>query len=103
MGLVTLATVRRRWSCLGLICICRRKLGRMLTLLGWISQLGRGCLLGLASALPGNLPDIKMLTLFGCGALLLRGAGCTINDLLDRDIDKKLFLIWVGGTLQWFS
>jgi len=28
-----------------------------------------------------------MLALFGCGALLLRGAGCTINDLLDRDID----------------
>ncbi|KAE8712828.1 putative Alanyl-tRNA synthetase [Hibiscus syriacus] len=22
-----------------------------------------------------------------CGALLLRGAGCTVNDLLDRDID----------------
>ncbi|KAF5450071.1 hypothetical protein F2P56_030450 [Juglans regia] len=36
---------------------------------------------------PGQLPDFKMLTLFGCGALLLRGAGCTINDLLDRDID----------------
>ncbi|KAL0533153.1 hypothetical protein IC582_030368 [Cucumis melo] len=31
-----------------------------------------------------------MLTLFGCGALLLRGAGCTINDLLDRDIDTKV-------------
>lgn len=28
--------------------------------------------------------------LFGCGALLLRGAGCTINDLLDRDIDIKV-------------
>ncbi|KAF7825398.1 4-hydroxybenzoate polyprenyltransferase, mitochondrial [Senna tora] len=43
----------------------------------------------LASA-PGNLPDFKMLALFGCGALLLRGAGCTINDLLDRDIDTKV-------------
>ncbi|XP_057976553.1 4-hydroxybenzoate polyprenyltransferase, mitochondrial isoform X2 [Malania oleifera] len=42
------------------------------------------------AASPGNLPDIKMLTLFGCGALLLRGAGCTINDLLDRDIDTKV-------------
>lgn len=39
---------------------------------------------------PGDLPDIKMLTLFGCGAVLLRGAGCTINDLLDRDIDTKV-------------
>lgn len=42
------------------------------------------------AAPPGNLPDIKMLTLFGCGALLLRGAGCTVNDLLDRDIDTKV-------------
>lgn len=39
------------------------------------------------AATPGHLPDFKMLALFGCGALLLRGAGCTINDLLDRDID----------------
>ncbi|KAL8139900.1 hypothetical protein V2J09_005921 [Rumex salicifolius] len=42
------------------------------------------------AAHPGNLPDFKMLALFGCGALLLRGAGCTINDLLDRDIDIKV-------------
>ncbi|KGN58515.1 4-hydroxybenzoate polyprenyltransferase, mitochondrial isoform X1 [Cucumis sativus] len=42
------------------------------------------------AAPPGQLPDFKMLTLFGCGALLLRGAGCTINDLLDRDIDTKV-------------
>ncbi|KAK2974998.1 hypothetical protein RJ640_012864, partial [Escallonia rubra] len=42
------------------------------------------------AASPGNLPNIKMLMLFGCGALLLRGAGCTINDLLDQDIDKKV-------------
>lgn len=32
-----------------------------------------------------------MLALFGCGAVLLRGAGCTVNDLLDRDIDNKVF------------
>ncbi|KAG6581547.1 4-hydroxybenzoate polyprenyltransferase, mitochondrial, partial [Cucurbita argyrosperma subsp. sororia] len=42
------------------------------------------------AASPGQLPDFKMLTLFGCGALLLRGAGCTINDLLDQDIDTKV-------------
>ncbi|KAG9458913.1 hypothetical protein H6P81_003421 [Aristolochia fimbriata] len=42
------------------------------------------------AAPPGNLPDLKMLSLFGCGALLLRGAGCTVNDLLDRDIDTKV-------------
>ncbi|KAJ3041123.1 Para-hydroxybenzoate--polyprenyltransferase, mitochondrial precursor (PHB:polyprenyltransferase) [Rhizophlyctis rosea] len=30
------------------------------------------------------------LVLFGVGALVMRGAGCTINDLWDRDIDKKV-------------
>lgn len=42
------------------------------------------------AAVPGELPDLKMLALFGCGAVLLRGAGCTVNDLLDRDIDNKV-------------
>ncbi|XP_068645653.1 4-hydroxybenzoate polyprenyltransferase, mitochondrial-like isoform X1 [Aristolochia californica] len=42
------------------------------------------------AAPPGNLPDLKMMSLFACGALLLRGAGCTVNDLLDRDIDTKV-------------
>ncbi|KAJ4710427.1 4-hydroxybenzoate polyprenyltransferase, mitochondrial [Melia azedarach] len=42
------------------------------------------------AASPGHLPDFKMMTLFGCGALLLRGAGCTVNDLLDRDIDTMV-------------
>jgi 4-hydroxybenzoate polyprenyltransferase len=31
-----------------------------------------------------------LLALFGVGALLLRGAGCTVNDLWDREIDKKV-------------
>ncbi|XP_010439149.1 PREDICTED: 4-hydroxybenzoate polyprenyltransferase, mitochondrial-like isoform X2 [Camelina sativa] len=39
---------------------------------------------------PGSLPSFKYMALFGCGALLLRGAGCTINDLLDQDIDTKV-------------
>ncbi|XP_061375469.1 4-hydroxybenzoate polyprenyltransferase, mitochondrial [Gastrolobium bilobum] len=42
------------------------------------------------AAPPGHLPDFKMLALFGCGALLLRGAGCTVNDLIDRDIDTMV-------------
>jgi 4-hydroxybenzoate polyprenyltransferase len=28
------------------------------------------------------------LLLFGTGALLMRGAGCTVNDLWDRNLDK---------------
>ncbi|CAG8708212.1 37386_t:CDS:2, partial [Gigaspora margarita] len=31
---------------------------------------------------------IYMLTLFGVGAFIMRGAGCTINDLWDKKIDK---------------
>lgn len=39
---------------------------------------------------PGCLPDLGMLTLFGAGAVLMRGAGCTINDMWDKDFDKKV-------------
>ncbi|CAN6556777.1 unnamed protein product [Malus baccata var. baccata] len=42
------------------------------------------------AASPGQLPDIMMLILFGFGALFTRGASCTINDLLDRDIDARV-------------
>lgn len=45
------------------------------------------------AAASGSLPDFKMMMLFGTGALLLRGAGCTINDLLDRDIDTKVLVL----------
>lgn len=38
----------------------------------------------------GSLPDLKLLALFGAGAFLMRGAGCTINDMWDRNIDKKV-------------
>lgn len=39
---------------------------------------------------PGCLPQVSMLALFGAGAVLMRGAGCTINDMWDRDFDKKV-------------
>ncbi|XP_046624237.1 4-hydroxybenzoate polyprenyltransferase, mitochondrial isoform X3 [Neodiprion virginianus] len=42
------------------------------------------------SALPGMIPDPQMLALFGLGAFIMRGAGCTINDMWDRDIDRKV-------------
>lgn len=38
----------------------------------------------------GGLPDFSMLALFGVGALVMRGAGCTINDLWDKEIDAKV-------------
>lgn len=39
---------------------------------------------------PGCLPHLGTLALFGTGALLMRGAGCTINDMWDKDFDKKV-------------
>lgn len=49
------------------------------------------CSWGIASAAsPGCFPDLQMLALFGMGALVMRGAGCTINDMWDRDIDSKV-------------
>jgi len=47
------------------------------------------CYWSVAIATPmGSLPSPKLMLLFGIGALLMRGAGCTLNDLIDRDIDK---------------
>uniref|UniRef100_A0A3B5AU02 Uncharacterized protein n=1 Tax=Stegastes partitus TaxID=144197 RepID=A0A3B5AU02_9TELE len=42
------------------------------------------------AAEPGNLPDLGMLTLFGVGSLVMREAGCTINDMWDKDFDRKV-------------
>ena len=38
----------------------------------------------------GAAPDFGHLALFAIGSVLLRGAGCTVNDLMDREIDKKV-------------
>ncbi|XP_060069567.1 4-hydroxybenzoate polyprenyltransferase, mitochondrial-like isoform X2 [Ylistrum balloti] len=42
------------------------------------------------AATPGHIPDLWLLTLFGTGAFFMRGAGCIINDMWDRDFDKKV-------------
>lgn len=42
------------------------------------------------AATPGHLPNITYLALFGIGAVCMRGAGCVINDLWDKDFDKKV-------------
>ncbi|KOC66330.1 4-hydroxybenzoate polyprenyltransferase, mitochondrial [Habropoda laboriosa] len=39
------------------------------------------------AAAPGALPDLQLLTIFGIGAFIMRGAGCIINDMWDQDID----------------
>lgn len=55
----------------------------------WLLYLPCTWSIGLA-ATPGSLPDLQLLALFGLGALVMRGAGCTINDMWDVDFDKKV-------------
>ncbi|GFO22619.1 4-hydroxybenzoate polyprenyltransferase, mitochondrial, partial [Plakobranchus ocellatus] len=42
------------------------------------------------AAQPGGLPDVRILALFGAGAFFMRGAGCIINDMWDKDFDSKV-------------
>ncbi|XP_045392640.1 4-hydroxybenzoate polyprenyltransferase, mitochondrial isoform X1 [Lemur catta] len=55
----------------------------------WLLYLPCTWSIGLAAE-PGCFPDWYMLALFGTGAILMRGAGCTINDMWDREYDKKV-------------
>ena len=54
------------------------------------------CVFGLAlGAIASERPfsswhDLYLVALFGVGALVMRGAGCTYNDIVDRDIDAKV-------------
>jgi hypothetical protein len=43
--------------------------------------------------LPYTAP-LTYLTIFGVGALVMRGAGCTINDMWDRKLDKNVGERW---------
>jgi 4-hydroxybenzoate polyprenyltransferase len=35
-------------------------------------------------------PDLWLFVLFGVGAVVMRGAGCVFNDIVDRDFDAKV-------------
>ncbi|MGH6879530.1 MAG: 4-hydroxybenzoate octaprenyltransferase [Hypericibacter sp.] len=43
----------------------------------------------LAMASPAK-PDLWLMALFAVGALLMRGAGCTFNDIVDREFDGRV-------------
>jgi 4-hydroxybenzoate polyprenyltransferase len=47
------------------------------------------CWWSVALAAPG-WPDPWLLALFAVGAVVMRGAGCTVNDIADRDIDARV-------------
>jgi 4-hydroxybenzoate polyprenyltransferase len=46
--------------------------------------------LGLAGMHQGAMPSLWHIVLFFIGAFAMRGAGCTWNDLVDRDLDAKV-------------
>ncbi len=47
------------------------------------------CLFSLTLASTG-IPDLKLCFLFTFGAIVMRGAGCVLNDLYDRKLDQKV-------------
>lgn len=58
------------------------------------------------SASPGCLPDLATLAIFASGAFIMRGAGCTINDMWDKEIDAKVARtrdrpLVSGGITRW--
>jgi 4-hydroxybenzoate polyprenyltransferase len=38
----------------------------------------------------GSRRDLELVLLFAVGSIVMRGAGCTYNDIVDRDIDAKV-------------
>lgn len=70
--------------------VCLFRVMMCLCIVGtWLLYLPCTWSIALASD-PGCLPHLGMLSLFGTGALLMRGAGCTINDMWDKEFDKKV-------------
>jgi 4-hydroxybenzoate polyprenyltransferase len=44
---------------------------------------------GIALAAP-QWPDLRLMALFALGAVVMRGAGCTLNDIADRHYDGRV-------------
>ena len=45
---------------------------------------------GILLGRPGVIEAVWLVLLFGVGAVVMRSAGCVVNDLWDRDIDRKV-------------
>jgi 4-hydroxybenzoate polyprenyltransferase len=45
---------------------------------------------GILLARPPAAETIRLVTLFAVGGLVMRAAGCVVNDMWDRDIDRKV-------------
>jgi 4-hydroxybenzoate polyprenyltransferase len=86
----TTTVADRQWSWLDWLPAWLRPYG---VLARWDRPIGSWLLLwpcwwGMALAAPW--PDPWMLALFALGAVSMRGAGCVINDLFDRDLDARV-------------
>ncbi|HEY0296729.1 MAG TPA: 4-hydroxybenzoate octaprenyltransferase [Bordetella sp.] len=69
------------WRPYARLCRLDRPIGTWLTLLP--------CIAALVQSADG-WPTLLRLIVFSLGALLMRGIGCTVNDMWDRDIDKHV-------------
>ncbi len=45
---------------------------------------------GILTAAPSASEALRLILLFGVGSIVMRAAGCVVNDLWDRDIDRKV-------------
>src|SRR5579864_2873608 len=48
------------------------------------------CWWAIALGSTGTAQGLGLAVLFGIGAVVMRGAGCTVNDILDRDLDAQV-------------
>ncbi len=71
----------RSWGPYARLCRLDRPVGTWLTLLPTLAALAQAA---------NGIPEWWRLIVFSLGALLMRGVGCTINDIFDRDIDRKV-------------
>ncbi|HSM19522.1 MAG TPA: 4-hydroxybenzoate octaprenyltransferase [Hyphomicrobiales bacterium] len=56
----------------------------------WLLLLPCWWSIALAAVASGGYPDPWLIGLFGIGAVVMRGAGCTYNDIVDRDFDNRV-------------
>lgn len=67
------------------------KLGRLDRPAGaWLLLLPGWQGIALACSMQGRAPDLRLMLLFAVGAVVMRSAGCAWNDLVDRDLDRKV-------------
>jgi 4-hydroxybenzoate polyprenyltransferase len=56
----------------------------------WLLMLPGWQGIALAAAMRGHWPDGRLLAAFAPGAVLMRAAGCAVNDIVDKDVDARV-------------